>query len=352
MNNSELLSEVLEAAEAATPPRKKELYGLPLSVVLIIFFLFVLLLAACIVNAATIRRLQERGDALEEQMLRAESALAEAQAQLERARTDAEANTAQAVTAAPVDYDGILRAVAHRGFSTEAPENTLPAFRLAKERGFSYVETDVQFTADGYAVCLHDQYIDRVSSGSGAINSMTLEEVRQYDFGAWKGEAYAGTKIPTLEEFLELCRNLGLHPYIEMKAETVTGEVRARQLAQIVEACGMKGKVTWISFSHYLLSVMRDCDPEAPLGYLVEYVDENAVAMANTLRNGRNRVFLDAGSYTDQGCQICMDNDMPLELWVLDKEDQILSLNPFITGVTSNCLIAGKVRYEAYTGQN
>lgn len=351
MNNTELRSEVLETADAAVTPRKKELYALPLSAILIIFVLLGLLLAACIVNALTIGRLQERTEALENQLLLAEGELAEAQGRLEIAQAAADEADSK-VAAAPVNYDEILRAVAHRGFSAAAPENTLPAFRLAKERGFSYVETDVQFTADGYAVCLHDQYIDRVSNGSGTIDSMSLEEVRQYDFGAWKGADYAGTRIPTLEEFLELCRNLELHPYIEMKPETVTGEVRARQLAQIVEACGMKGKVTWISFSHYLLSVMRDCDPEAPLGYLVDDADVNAVAMANTLRNGHNRVFLDAGSYTDELCQICADNDMPLEIWTVDKEEQILNLNPYITGVTSNRLVAGKVRYEAYTGQN
>ena len=351
MNDTELLSEILKDAGEAIPARKKEIYGLPQSVFLIIILLSILLLVACAINAAAISRLQIRTEELETQAAQAQSALAEAQAQLEQARIEVASAASQTGAAAPVEYDTILRAVAHRGLSMEAPENTLPAFRLAAERGFHYVETDIQFTADGVPVCLHDRYIDRTSDGSGTIDSMTLEEVRRYDFGSWKSEDYAGTRIPTFEEFLYLCRNLGLHPYIEMKAETVSNGARARQLAQIVEACGMSGKVTWISFSHYLLTVLRDCDPKAPLGYLVEFVDENAVAMANVLRNGQNEVFLDTGEYTDEGCQLCIDNDMPLELWVEDNPENILNLNPYITGVTSNQQIAGKVRYEAVAGQ-
>ena len=351
MNDTELLSEIVKDAGETIPARKKEIYGLPQAVYLIIILLSVLLLAACAINAAAISRLQIRAEELEAQAAQAQSALAEAQAQLEQARIEVSAAAPQSAAAAPVDYDTILRAVAHRGLSKEAPENTLPAFRLAAERGFRYVETDIQFTADGVPVCLHDEDIDRTSDGSGMIDSLTLEQVRQYDFGSWKSEDYAGTRIPTFEEFLYLCRNLGLHPYIEMKAETVSNGARVRQLVQIVEACGMKGKVTWISFSHYLLTVIRDCDPEARLGYLVEYVDENAVAMANILRNGQNEVFLDTAEYTDEGCQICMDNHMPLEFWVVDKTDKILNLNPYITGVTSNQQIAGKIRYEAVAGR-
>ena len=87
--------------------------------------------------------------------------------------------------------DGNVRSIAHRGLSAEAPENTLPAFRLAKEQGFSSVETDIRFTKDGVPVCLHDGSIDRTSNGSGEVADMTLEELRQYDFGAWKGEDFA-----------------------------------------------------------------------------------------------------------------------------------------------------------------
>ena len=85
----------------------------------------------------------------------------------------------------PEDNSGVL-SVNHRGYSAIAPENTLPAYRLSKEKGFRYVETDVSFTSDGVPVLLHDASIDRTSDGTGKIAEMTFEQVRQYDFGSWK----------------------------------------------------------------------------------------------------------------------------------------------------------------------
>ena len=57
----------------------------------------------------------------------------------------------------------LFKLVSHRGYSAEAPENTLPAFRLSKKKGYNYVETDIQFTKDGVAVCLHDKFINRTA---------------------------------------------------------------------------------------------------------------------------------------------------------------------------------------------
>ena len=76
-----------------------------------------------------------------------------------------------------------IKTISHRGFSAEAPENTLPAFYLAKLKGFNYVECDISYTSDGRIVVIHDRTIDRTSNGSGSVNEMTLSELRQYDFG-------------------------------------------------------------------------------------------------------------------------------------------------------------------------
>ncbi|MBR1455901.1 MAG: hypothetical protein IJ594_01915 [Oscillospiraceae bacterium] len=334
------------------PVRKKKAKAPPYFLLTVLLFL--VLIVVCALNAVAIDRLQTRNDQLEEQLARSQSELQSAIAGLQSVQgTVTEMiDRENAQEYPPLDYDTVLRSVAHRGYSTEAPENTLPAFRMARKYGFSYVETDVQFTADGVAVCLHDNEIDRTSNGSGPIDTMTLEEVRQYDFGSWKGEEYAGTQIPTFEEFLLLCRSLGLRPYVELKGETVLNDTQIRQLVQTVNACGMSGEVTWISFSHYLLILVRQYDPTARLGYLVEAVNDLNVARATWLRNGTNYVFLDSCVYNDEACQLCMDNGVPLEIWTVDKETKITSLNPYITGVTTNRLIAGKIVSDAYIEQS
>ena len=107
-------------------------------------------------------------------------------------------------TGSAIDYDKTVKAVAHRGYSSTAPENTLPAYKLAKQNGFNYVECDVSMTSDGVPMLLHDATINRTSNGSGTLSQMTYAEVREYDFGSWKSSAYAGTVIPTFEEFIAL----------------------------------------------------------------------------------------------------------------------------------------------------
>lgn len=239
-----------------------------------------------------------------------------------------------------------INSVAHRGFSVEAPENTLAAFRLAKQRGFSAVECDVSFTSDGHAVLLHDNTIDRTSNGSGRIDELTLADVREYDFGGWKSLRFAGERIPTFSEFLGLCRELRLHPYIEIKSGASAAQVAG--LVATVAQFGMLDCVTWISFEKQLLECVSASDATARLGYLLNGLDEAGIASALTLRTGQNEVFVDVNfarvSYSD--IALCVAEKLPVEVWTVNNASTILGLNPYISGVTSDSLIAATVLYE------
>lgn len=100
---------------------------------------------------------------------------------------------------------------AHRGVSSEYPENTLAAFRAAKELGYSMIELDTKFTADDECVILHDTTLNRTGrnpdgsmiDGEVRISDITLEEAKKYDFGLFMGENYSNEKIPTLAEVIE-----------------------------------------------------------------------------------------------------------------------------------------------------
>lgn len=248
------------------------------------------------------------------------------------------------------NYDAIVKGIAHRGYSSVAPENTLPAFKLAKVRGFFYVETDISFTSDGVAVCLHDATIDRTSDGTGNIGSLTWEQVQQYDFGSWKSSTYAGTKIPSFEQFIELCRNIGLHPYIELKTNGGYTEAQIQGLVDIAEEYGMKGNTTWISFSSTYLGYVKNYDVNARLGFIVDSISSSTITTAQELQTNTNEVFIDSSQYTDAACALCINASIPLEAWTIDSTATILAMNPYVTGVTSNSLIAGKVLYDANIG--
>ncbi|MFT4201170.1 glycerophosphodiester phosphodiesterase [Gordonia sp. (in: high G+C Gram-positive bacteria)] len=101
-----------------------------------------------------------------------------------------------------VSRSGKPAVVAHRGASSEAPEHTLAAYELALQQGADGLECDVRLTADHHLVCIHDRTIDRTSDGSGVVSEMTLDQLREHDFGSWKGGKPAS--VLTLDELLTL----------------------------------------------------------------------------------------------------------------------------------------------------
>ena len=101
--------------------------------------------------------------------------------------------------------------LAHRGLVRHAPENTLPAFAAAAELGLS-IELDVYQTRDDQLVVIHDRTVDRTTNWKGNVNEMTLAEIRQLDAGSWFDPAFAGEKVPTLEEAFQIIRERQLTP--------------------------------------------------------------------------------------------------------------------------------------------
>ncbi len=108
---------------------------------------------------------------------------------------------------------------AHRGDSASAPENTLAAFRRAVELGVPSVELDVHPARDGTLVVIHDDTVDRTTDGTGAVSDKTLDELRCLDAGSWFGSQFAGERIPTLAEVLELLAPSATGLNIEIKAD-------------------------------------------------------------------------------------------------------------------------------------
>ena len=106
--------------------------------------------------------------------------------------------------------------IAHRGASNLAPENTLASFRLAKELGADGFECDVQLTKDHKLVIAHDFFTDAHTGVKGDIYDMTFDELRQLDFGKWKSPEYEGEKIPTIEEVLDIGKDMKMM-HIELK---------------------------------------------------------------------------------------------------------------------------------------
>ena len=196
-------------------------------------------------------------------------------------------------TKAPENHTSYM--IAHRGDTSTAPENTMAAFQSALLRGYKAVETDVQFTKDNVPVILHDSTIKRTSNGSGRIMDLTFDEVRQYDFGSWKSEAYADEKIPSFQEFIKFCKENSVHPYIELKTTITQNDIEKIQtLLDIVSAAGMQKDVSWFSFSYNLVEMVKERDQTADIGVVLhggEVVTEQFIEKMKNLKTGLNTVF-------------------------------------------------------------
>lgn len=137
---------------------------------------------------------------------------------------------------------------AHRGSSREAPENTLPAFELAIQRRADGVEFDVQLTADGEIVVIHDETVDRTTDGVGPVVGLSLDELRRLDASAGR-PGFEGVRIPTLTETLDLLVPSGLRLNIELKNSVVDYPGLEEKVLAEIAARGIADQVVLSSFS-------------------------------------------------------------------------------------------------------
>lgn len=243
-----------------------------------------------------------------------------------------------------------VRSINHRGYNTEAPENTLSAFKLSKKKGFDYVECDVAFTKDGVPVLLHDTAIDRTSNGAGKISELTFDEVRALDFGGWKAAKYAGEKIPTFYEFIVLCKRIGLKAYVEIKNVPVPTSEQVALLVSIAKRYGMEKNISWLSFSEAVLENVLSVCPSARVGLVCDTLTSENIAWAETVKTDTNEVFVDVGysTLTEEVVSACVNAGIPLEVWTVNTVEEVLALDGYISGVTSDNISANAVLYNNF----
>jgi glycerophosphoryl diester phosphodiesterase len=158
--------------------------------------------------------------------------------------------------------------IAHRGASGHAPENTLSAFRKALAMGATFIETDLQLSRDARFVAIHDNTVDRTTSGKGAVHDLTLADLRKLDAGAWFGSEFAGERIPTLEEILQFARKHDVVFYLELKPAGHWGGEHA--LIGALRESGEIARTVVICFDPAILAAIRKIEPTLMTGLLFD----------------------------------------------------------------------------------
>lgn len=145
----------------------------------------------------------------------------------------------------------------------------MAAFRRALELGATGIETDVQMTSDGQLVLIHDESLQRTAGSPRLVKDVTLEELRELDAGSWFGPVFAGERIPTLRELLELVKPYeGVQINVELKNSVLPYPGMEKAVIEEIRFQAMGDRIILSSFNHYSLALCKQLAPEIRTGIL------------------------------------------------------------------------------------
>lgn len=226
---------------------------------------------------------------------------------------------------------------AHRGVSTEFPENTMPAFRAAWEQGYQVIELDPTFTADEECIVFHDATINRTCRTPNLepiqeprkVCDLTYEELLGYDAGSYMGLQFRGTKVSQLSEVLAFAQQTGLLVKLDNKFEKFVPHLREK-FYRIVEASG--ARVAFTCANPETICQVAERFPDAGIHY-DGFVDENAILTVRSLLNNNPfTVWLPLPSKLTAWVKVPIANPALCEtvkrhamlgLWILETEEQL-----------------------------
>lgn len=176
----------------------------------------------------------------------------------------------------------MLYLIAHRGDNAHYPENTLEAFRAAKDCGADCVEFDVMLTKDGEAIIFHDETLDRTTNGKGYVGDYTLEYIKTLDAGSWFNQSFQHVQVPTLIETVQLLTELDLNANIELKPCGDTAVQTAKVALEIVKKYWPKDKKPPLisSSNHQCLEQAQIDYSQYPRALLLDEWEEDCCEIA------------------------------------------------------------------------
>lgn len=216
--------------------------------------------------------------------------------------------------------------IGHRGASAERPENTLASFARALELGVDMIECDLQRTADGSVVVFHDWTLERTSNGSGVVCELPLAAIRAVDAGSWRDARFAGERVPTLEETLDLVLPAA-RLNLELKCRGPRDEARALATASVaaVAARSAFDRVVFSSFDGVCLEELRAVSAEARIGVLWDS-PPFAEAFARAERVGAVALHPRASTVTAELVREAHARGLSVYVWTVNPVEEIVRL--------------------------
>lgn len=210
----------------------------------------------------------------------------------------------------------------HRGASHDAPENTMRAFRLALEQGADGIELDVQPSADGVPVILHDDTLERTTDSTGDVGQMTWAQISAARAG--------GEPVPRLEEVAAWAVETGAFLNVEIKRPGVE-----ETTLSLLGAAGLLPRTILSSFLPESVAEVRRLAPEAACWFLTDRWNPRVLQLAGDL--GVGGVCLDVRRATGRALDQLRDAGLPVIIWTVDRPARIRHLlQAGVAGIITN----------------
>ena len=179
----------------------------------------------------------------------------------------------------------IPKVIGHRGAAGHAPENTLASIKKAGDLGVGWVEFDTKITEDGVAIVFHDDKLERITGVKGEVANTALKDIQTFEVGAWFGEDFAGERVPTLLQAIQVLADLGLGANIEIKPSPDLARETGRAVAAVLNRAWPETlpKPLISSFEAQTLEATREIAPDLARALLVFKIPRNWQALVESL---------------------------------------------------------------------
>jgi glycerophosphoryl diester phosphodiesterase len=218
--------------------------------------------------------------------------------------------------------------IGHRGAMGYAPENTFVSFSEALRRGCDLLEMDVQLSADGEVVVMHDTSVDRTTDGAGFVRDLPWKKIKSFDAGAWYDPDYAGQFVPSLVEVIERFRNKKTSKgqwidfIIELKTVRGSGGSLADAVVALLQRENFSDRSCIISFDAVALQEVRAAHKALPTGLLFsEESEEGRIAQAK--RIGAQAIFPRKTWITARGVTAAHKAGLTVAAWTANTKNEM-----------------------------
>jgi glycerophosphoryl diester phosphodiesterase len=213
--------------------------------------------------------------------------------------------------------------IAHRGFDSQFPENTILAAQESMKLGAN-PECDVQFTLDGVMVVIHDDGVERTTDGTGIVKNLNYSSLEKLDAGVKFGSKYKGLKIPKFTEYLEAVKG-AKHIYPELKSYRTDDDINT--FTKTIIDNGFEDKATIQSFAYpMVLPNIRKISSKVRVGALCSDQSIFDYNLQIAKKDPNSIMLISTKIATAENLKKCKDNKLEVAVWTVKDESQLKSL--------------------------